>query len=82
MAQESVSSGDARRDFAEIVNRVAFGKERVTITRHGQKVVAIVPIEDVDLLEAIEDQVDIASARKAMKEKGSISLDDVIERYG
>ena len=63
----------ARTEFAELTNRAAYGKERIIVTRKGKEIVAIVPIEDVQLLEALENQTDIEDARKALKEKGTIS---------
>lgn len=77
---ERITTAEARREFSELVNRVAYGKERVTITRHGKEIATIIPIEDAELLGKLEDQVDIAAARKALKEKGSISLDELVER--
>lgn len=78
MSRNTITTAEARRKFAEIVNRVAYGKERITVTRRGKTVVAVVPIEDVALLEELEDRVDIQAARKAIREKGSISLDELI----
>jgi prevent-host-death family protein len=62
----SITVSEARQDFADVVNRVAYGKERVTVVRRGRDLVAIVPMSDVLLLEAIEDELDLASAREAM----------------
>ncbi|MBI4471304.1 MAG: type II toxin-antitoxin system Phd/YefM family antitoxin [Acidobacteria bacterium] len=36
---------DARKDLADILNRAAYGKERVVLTRRGKDVAAIVPID-------------------------------------
>ena len=57
---------DARKDFASITNRVAFGKERVILTRHGRQVVAVIPASDLKLLEALEEQIDLTEARAAL----------------
>jgi prevent-host-death family protein len=59
---------EARSNFSDTVNRVAYGKERVTITRHGKALVALVPIEDLELLERLEDQVDLEKTRAALEE--------------
>ena len=53
MAMGQVSTVDVRAQFSEIINRAAFAKERVTLTRRGKEIVAVVPIEDVKLLEAL-----------------------------
>lgn len=73
----NVSTVEARNKFSNIINRVAFGKERVILTRRGEKLVALIPAEDVHLLEAIENQIDLEDARAALKEakrKGTIPL--------
>lgn len=61
-----VSVSEARRDFAEIVNRAAYGGERVRVVRRGRAVAAIIPIEDLELLERIEDEFDLEAAREAL----------------
>lgn len=62
----NISTGEARKQFSEIVNRAAYGKERVVITRRGKPLVAVVPIEDMEALEAIEDRIDIEEADKVL----------------
>jgi prevent-host-death family protein len=60
-----ISTADARRNLAELVNRVAYGKERVVLTRHGKQLCALVPIEDLsflDKLHAAAERRDIADA--------------------
>ncbi len=61
-----VSVSEARATFAELVNRAAYGHERVRVVRRGRPVAAIVPIEDVELLERLEDEVDLQAARDAL----------------
>ena len=67
----------ARSEFAEIVNRAAYGHERIVITRRGKNVAAVVPAEDMDLLEELENRMDIEAAREALKEEGSIPWEKV-----
>jgi prevent-host-death family protein len=59
---------EARESFSTTVNRVAFGGERVVLTRHGRRVAAVVPIADLDLLEQIEDAADLDDVRAALAE--------------
>lgn len=72
----------ARDEFSETLNRVAYGGERVVISRRGKKLAAVVPIADLELLERLsleeENRADLAAARKALKEaeqKGTKSLE-------
>ena len=57
---------EAREQFATIINQVAFGGERVRLTRHGKTVAAVVPIADLDLLEELEDVFDLADLEAAL----------------
>ena len=37
-----VTTVDARRDFSDVLNRVAYGHERMVLTRRGKRLVAVV----------------------------------------
>ena len=52
----------------EIVNRVAFGGERVVINRSGKQVVAIVSVQDLAVLQRLEDRRDLRDAKAAAAE--------------
>ena len=62
---------EAREHLADLGNRVSLRGERVIVERRGKNMFALVPMEDVELLERLEDEADIRLARKAMKEKGA-----------
>jgi len=80
---EQVAITDARDDLAEVVNRVTYRGERVVLTRRGKRVVAVVPIADLELLERLED-----AARRELREEtglpvglaGVVWLQDLVER--
>lgn len=65
------AASQARSEFSEIVNDVAYKGERVVLHRHGKDVAAIVPIADLELLVEMEDRIDLDLARKALREKES-----------
>jgi prevent-host-death family protein len=64
MSERRIS--EARESFSNTINRVAFGGERVVLTRHGRRVAAVVPIEDLELLESLEDAHDLDAVREAL----------------
>ena len=77
---------DARKDLADVLNRAAYGKERVVLTRRGKDVAAIVPMDDLNILEAIEDHMDVTESEKilARVRAGSeqlVSLGEVKAKY-
>lgn len=43
MKKMSVSVAEAKRDFSELLGRVAYGKETITITRHGKPMAVLGP---------------------------------------
>jgi prevent-host-death family protein len=43
----------ARAEFADLVNRVVYGGERVVVTRHGKPLVALVSAADLALLDGL-----------------------------
>ena len=66
-----IPMAEARDNLAEVVNRVAFAKERVILSRRGKEIAAIVPLVDMRLLEKIEDLLDLEEARAALEEARS-----------
>lgn len=78
----TLSVNDVRNDFAETLNRVRYQGERVLVERRGKGVAALVPVEDLEFLRALEDRMDLAAARKALKEPGRIPWEKVKKDLG
>ncbi|GAB6191422.1 type II toxin-antitoxin system Phd/YefM family antitoxin [Desulfocastanea catecholica] len=80
---KTITTADARKNFADIVNTVAYGKEPIVLTRRGQEIAALISIEELQLLEKIEDYIDIKDAKKALEEPGeNISADEFWKELG
>jgi prevent-host-death family protein len=66
----SITASEARDEFAEVINRVAYGGERVVIRRREKALAAVIPMEDLRLLERLieqeEDRIDAEEADKIM----------------
>jgi prevent-host-death family protein len=82
VAMTNVSMTKARQDFTDIVNRVIFGQERICVEKNNKPAVAVVPVSDVELLEALEDKIDLEEALKALKKPGFIRLKDLKKKLG
>lgn len=63
-----VPTTKARQDFAGLVDAAYAHSERVVLTRNGKPVAAVIPIEDLEQLEAYEDAADIAAAEAALSD--------------
>jgi prevent-host-death family protein len=59
-----LSTTDAREGFADLVGRVAYGKERVVITRNGKRQAAVIPVEDLERLQALDRDRAMAAVRE------------------
>lgn len=83
---DTMTTVEARDRFSDLINRAAYGKARVVLTRRGKPLVAVVPVEDVALLEKLlqelEDRRDVEAAREALKETGSEPWEAVKARLG
>ena len=66
----TVTTAEARKRLAEIVNKVAYGKEPIVLTRRGEEIAALISMEELELLQLIEDRIDIEDAKKALSEPG------------
>jgi prevent-host-death family protein len=62
----SIAISSARKDLAEIVDRVKYLHERVTLSKNGKKIAALVPIEDLETLESLQDRQDIIDAERRL----------------
>ncbi len=77
---KKVTTAEARKNMAELLNRAAYGKERFVVTRHGKGLVAIVPLEEVTLLDRLRSLLskkDLEAALAAMNESGTLKWDEV-----
>ena len=79
----------AREEFPDVVNRAAYAKERTIVSRRGKDLAAVIPIEDLRLLERLVqeemDRIDLEDAHAALaeaKEKGTIPLRDLMRILG
>jgi len=61
-----------RQSLADILNRAEYQGERIIIHRRGRDAAALIPIEDLRLLERlieeVEDRLDIEAARASLGE--------------
>ena len=47
---------ELRHNQSATFNRVAYGKERIILQRHGSDFVAVVPLHDLAIIEMFEDE--------------------------
>jgi prevent-host-death family protein len=73
----------ARSGFFDLFDKVARKHERIVIDRRGKDKVAMVPLEDLERLRALDDAADIAEADAALAESAErISYDEIRKELG
>src|SRR5512135_1252636 len=79
---------ELRHSLADVLNRAEYRGERILIHRRGKDAAAIIPVEDLKLLERLieeeeEDRVDSARAAAALAESADrIPYAEVRRRLG
>ena len=63
---KKLSASELREELADALNRVAFGGERIVLHRRGKEIAAIISVEDLAVLQAIEDRIDLEEAKNAL----------------
>jgi len=74
---DKLTASEARQNFSDILSRAEYRGERVIVHRGKKAVAAVVPIEDVELLERLEDEIDVAAARRALKDPRTIPWEKI-----
>ncbi|HEY5547531.1 MAG TPA: type II toxin-antitoxin system prevent-host-death family antitoxin [Gemmatimonadaceae bacterium] len=78
-----IPASKARERLAEILNDVAGRGDRVILHRHGKDVAAVIPVDDLALLESLEDRYDVEAARAALAESNErVAWSDLKKELG
>ena len=57
MSRIFLTTVEARENFSELIDRAAASGERIVITRHGEPMAALLPLDDLELVEEIERRI-------------------------
>ena len=81
MSEISITA--ARKGLADLFEAVVRNHERIIIHRYGKDRVALVPVEDAEFLEALEDRMDIEEAARRLADGSKpIPYDQVRKELG
>jgi prevent-host-death family protein len=61
---ETINVVEAKKNFSDLMSRVAYAGERLVVERHGKPMMAWVSIEDLHRLEAQERNADDVRAQR------------------
>ena len=73
-----ISSSSVRQNLSKIIDAVRVTGERILVTQHRRPVAAVIGVEDLELLQLLEHRMDVAEARRRMKEPADkVSLEEL-----
>jgi prevent-host-death family protein len=82
MATTTVTAAEARTMFGELLSKVGYGGERIVVKRREKEVAALVSVEDLRRLEAMEDARDAEMLRLAKEaSEGYVPFQAVLDQY-
>lgn len=82
--EQAIPATEARHALGKMLSRVEYRGERIPIERHGKIVGVLICVADLELLERLEDEHDIALADQVMAEDDGTrtSLEDAKKQLG
>jgi prevent-host-death family protein len=78
----TVALSQLRANLGDLTNKVAYAGERLCIERNGKPFVALVSLDDMELLEQLEDRMDLELAKAALKRNDFVSWEKVKKELG
>jgi prevent-host-death family protein len=82
MPETRVAIGQVKRDLSDLVNRVAYGGERILLTSRGKPKAALVSIEDYQRLEQERVSQNLARWQTWLAESEKLTADILERRRG
>jgi len=72
-----IGSAELRERLSDLLSRVRFQDHRFVVERHGKPVAAVVSVEDLEFLEALEDEADRETLAELDDEAETVPLDEL-----
>lgn len=82
MSDFEVSIGRVKRDISELLNRVAFGGERIVLTSRGKPKVVIVSLEDYESIQQLDTQTQLTQWESWLADNKMLTARILAERGG
>lgn len=81
---DAINVVEARKNFSDLMLRVAYGKQRIVVERHGKPMMVLISLEDYALLQAHRRDTEASrgEAQAALDEASSFRRRLLAERGG
>jgi prevent-host-death family protein len=78
MTMTIISVSEMKDTLSEVLNRAAYGRERIVIASRGKPKAAVISLDDLELLEEWEDALAAHEALEEYERGETISLRELI----
>ncbi|HFC12802.1 MAG TPA: type II toxin-antitoxin system Phd/YefM family antitoxin [Anaerolineae bacterium] len=82
MNEFQVSIGDVKRDISQLLNRVAYGHERIVLTSRGKPKAVIVSLADYTHIQQTENLAQVAQWEQWVAANRALTTQILAERDG
>lgn len=82
MAETQVSIGQVKRDISELVNRVAYGGERIILTSRGKPKAVMISLEDYEKLNQLSRDANLSRWKAWLAESDKLNTEILTRRQG
>jgi len=65
---------DIRKELSQTLKKVSSKGDRIVLHRRGKDVAALISMEDLTLLEALEDQLDAEEVKRRLEDPKEVPL--------
>ena len=76
----TVQISDFRAHLSDMTSRTTFAGKRYCVQRNGKAAFAVVPVDDMLLLEQLEDKMDLELAAEAIKRNKFVSAEELTKK--
>ncbi|RKZ89842.1 MAG: hypothetical protein DRR19_11090 [Candidatus Parabeggiatoa sp. nov. 1] len=78
----AMTDAETQQSLKEVLDMATAEKKRLTLVYENRLFLTVVPIDDVNVIEKLEDCIDNANADDALKEEGFISEEQLDKKLG
>ncbi|MCP4416050.1 MAG: type II toxin-antitoxin system Phd/YefM family antitoxin [Chloroflexi bacterium] len=82
MSEFQISIGQVKREISQLLNRVAFGHERIVLTSRGKPKAVIVSLEDYARIQQAETQTQLSQWESWLAKNEALTAKILTERKG
>ena len=72
-----ISVSQMKDTLSEVLNRAAYGRERIVIASRGKPKAAVISVDDLELLEELEDALAAREALAAYRARETVPWEEV-----